>query len=89
MAEIVVRKLSDEVKSALKRRAALNRRSMEAEARAILTSALTVEPRMGLGSEIAALFKDLGFEDGEFERPALPWPDPPDFMGEAGDSDAP
>lgn len=37
MAQLLVRKLDDEVVQRLKRRAAGNRRSLEAEARAILT----------------------------------------------------
>lgn len=41
MATITVRNLTDEVQQRLKRRAAEHGRSMEAEARAILTSAVT------------------------------------------------
>ncbi|NQX33267.1 Arc family DNA-binding protein [Herbiconiux sp. VKM Ac-2851] len=41
MAAIVVRNLDDDVQRRLKERAAQNHRSMEAEARAILTSAVS------------------------------------------------
>lgn len=41
MATITVRNLDDEVQRRLKRRAAANDRSMEAEARAILSAAVT------------------------------------------------
>lgn len=51
MATITVRNLNDEVQQRIKRQAAANNRSMEAEARAILTAA--VHPR-GLGAWIAA-----------------------------------
>lgn len=40
MAAIVVRNLDDDVRRRLKERASLNHRSMEAEARAILTAAV-------------------------------------------------
>lgn len=43
MATITVRGLPDEVRDALKRRAALNGRSMEAEAREILAGALRAD----------------------------------------------
>jgi plasmid stability protein len=43
MATITVRNLDDEVQRRLKRRAARNDRSMEAEARAILSAALEEE----------------------------------------------
>ena len=69
MAQIVVRKLEDSVKSRLQRRARRNGRSMEAEVRDILRDATNEKaaPAGGLGSEIAAMFKGTGlkFELGE------------------------
>ena len=66
MPQILVRNLDAQSKAILERRAKRNGRSMEAEARDILRSALREdEPRGGLGSEIAALFKGHGLEPGE------------------------
>jgi plasmid stability protein len=62
MAQIVVRKLEEGVKSRLQRRARRNGRSMEEEVRDILRSAAN-EPEKasgGLGTEIAALFAGKG-----------------------------
>jgi antitoxin FitA len=63
MAQIVVRNLEDSVKARLQRRARRNRRSMEAEVREILRNAANEpeKPAMGLGSEIAALFRGKGY----------------------------
>ena len=44
MAQIVVRKLEDEVKEGLRRRAARHGRSLEAEVREILRDAAVAEP---------------------------------------------
>jgi len=68
MAQLVVRNLEDDVKAKLQARAKRHRRSLEAEVRDILRDAAHREdqPRCGLGSEIAALFKDLDFD---FEIP--------------------
>jgi plasmid stability protein len=62
MAQIVVRKLEDSVKTRLQRRARRNGRSMEEEVREILRSAAhePEKPETGLGTEIAALFKGKG-----------------------------
>jgi plasmid stability protein len=65
MAQLIVRNLETEVKTRLQRRAALHGRSMEEEARDILRDALKEEMPSagGLGTEIAALFKDIGLEE--------------------------
>jgi plasmid stability protein len=70
MAQIVVRNLEEQVKSRLRRRAKRNGRSMEAEVRDILRSAANEKERSkpGLGTRIAALFKDTGLH---FEAPEL------------------
>ena len=70
MATLTIRDFDDELKAALRVRAAQHGRSMESEVREILRRTLTAdetEPaHTGLGSRIAALFADLGepaFED--------------------------
>jgi plasmid stability protein len=67
MAQLLVRNLDDDVKARLRIRAAEHGRSMEEEVRAILRQAVEAEqPKSGgLGTEIAALFKDHGLRDGE------------------------
>lgn len=65
MAQFVVRNLENEVKLRLQRRARRNGRSMEAEVRDILRSAVTQEdevPAGGLGTEISALFGKAGLD---------------------------
>lgn len=77
MAQLVVRNLEDAVKTRLQRRARRNGRSMEEEVRDILRSAAN-EPEkstVGLGTQIAALFKGKGhdFEVGELRgHPVTP-----------------
>ncbi len=77
MAQIVVRKLEEGVKTRLQRRARRNGRSMEAEVRDILRNAAneTEKLAIGLGTQIAALFKGKGY-DFEVEElrgyPVLP-----------------
>jgi plasmid stability protein len=64
MPQILVRNLDAQLKTRLQRRAKRNGRSMEAEVRDILRNTLKEdEPRGGLGSEIAALFKDCGLDE--------------------------
>ena len=69
MAQILVRKLEDRIRTRLEQRAKRNGRSMEAEVREILREALKEgEPQKGgLGSEMAALFsgQGIGLRDGE------------------------
>jgi antitoxin FitA len=62
MAQILVRKVDERVKSRLQRRAKRNGRSMEAEVREIINNATLREeaPTGGLGSEMAALFSGSG-----------------------------
>jgi len=70
MAQLVVRHLEDEVKARLQEPAKRHRRSLEAEVREILRNAAHAEekPVGGLGSDIAALFKDCGFREGEIQE---------------------
>jgi plasmid stability protein len=64
MAQLVVRKIEDSVKSRLQRRARRNGRSMEEEVREILRNAANEgeKPAVGLGTQIAALFKGKGYD---------------------------
>jgi plasmid stability protein len=64
MAQLLVRNLEQQIKARLQRRAKRHGRSMEEEARDILRNALREEeaPAGGLGSEIAALFRDTGLQ---------------------------
>jgi antitoxin FitA len=78
MAQLLVRKLDDEVKARLRRRATRRGHSMEEEARDILRNALRDEGDSipGLGSRIAARFARLGLTEdipelrGHVARPA-------------------
>jgi antitoxin FitA len=64
MAQLVVRNLENSVKARLQRRAKRNGRSMEEEVRDILRSAANEpeKPAVGLGTQIAAIFKGKGFD---------------------------
>jgi plasmid stability protein len=77
MAQLVVRNIEDDVKERLQRRAKKHGCSLEELVRDILRDAAKdTRPTGGLGSEIAALFKDLDFDfeipewHGEPIRPA-------------------
>jgi plasmid stability protein len=79
MAQVVVRNLEDEVKEALRRRAARHGRSMEEELRVILRRAAFASDdgeRVGLGTRLAARFAGIGLDEdipelrGEPVRPA-------------------
>jgi plasmid stability protein len=63
MAQFVIRRIENEVKQRLQRRARRNGRSMEEEVRDILRSAVQDEEQAragGLGTEIAGLFANTG-----------------------------
>lgn len=60
MKNVTIRNLSDEVHRAIRRRAAANERSIEAEMRAILTGAVQPDDQTKLGS---LLFAGIGEED--------------------------
>jgi plasmid stability protein len=71
MAQLIIRNIEIELKAKLQRRAKRHGRSMEQEVREILRDATKAEPRrQGLGTRIAALFRDIGLRDGE-EIPEL------------------
>ncbi len=64
MAQLVVRNLEQGVKARLQRRAKRNGRSMEEEVREILRNAASEieRPAVGLGTQIASLFKGKGYD---------------------------
>jgi plasmid stability protein len=64
MAQLLVRNLETQLKIRLQKRAKRHGQSMEEEARDILRDALKQEdvPGGGLGTEIAALFREIGLE---------------------------
>jgi antitoxin FitA len=64
MAQLVVRNIENGVKARLQRRAKRNGRSMEEEVRDILRNAVFEQDVAsgGLGTEISALFADIGIE---------------------------
>lgn len=70
MASITIRNLDDSLKSRLRVQAAIHGRSMEDEARDILRSALSLEPRRqgNLAAAIRARFAPLG----GVEMPSIP-----------------
>ena len=65
MAQLVVRQMEDDLKVRLQRQAKRNGRSMEAEVREILRSALSAKgpPTAKLGSIIAARFRGVGLTE--------------------------
>ena len=66
MAQLLVRNLDNGVKVRLQRRARRNGRSMEEEVRDILRAAVHKEEKkseFGLGTELAALFADVGLDE--------------------------
>jgi plasmid stability protein len=74
MATLTIRDFDDDLKAELRVRAARHGRSMEAEVRAILRSALTAPtPQPGMGSRIRQRFADV--EDTALPLP--PRPEPP------------
>jgi plasmid stability protein len=80
MAQIIVRNLDEGVKRRLRERAQRRGKSMEAEARDILSNALAEpeRPKVGLGTRIASRFADLGLDNGIEEMRGEP-PRPADF----------
>jgi len=66
MAQILVRKLDDEVKEKLRKRARRHGRSTEEEVRDILREAVKSEGEdksVGLGTRIAARFRRIGLKE--------------------------
>ena len=67
MAMLTIRNLPDEVHRALRVRAAQHGRSTEAEVREILASAVQPESRLRMGDALAALGRELGLADEDFD----------------------
>lgn len=65
MAQLLVRKIDDDLKRRLRERASKHGVSMEEEARSILSRELLRPelPELGLGTRIAALFRDIPDND--------------------------
>lgn len=80
MATITIRRLDDSVKARLRVRAAQHGRSMEEEARHLLTTALAKQPKkpLNLAEAIRSLFEPLGGVDLEIP-PREPMRPPPTF----------
>jgi plasmid stability protein len=64
---LTVRNLPDEVHRALRVRAAQHGRSTEAEVREILAFAVKPEMRVRLGDALAALGREIGLTNEDFE----------------------
>lgn len=81
MAQIVIRRLDEDVKRRLAARAALAGHSMEEEARQILAAATMPAAEAGLGARIARSMKGRGmtadehrmFEEAMAEHRGKPW----------------
>jgi len=63
MAILTVRNLPEDVHRALRVRAALHGRSMEAEVREILAAAVKPEGRLRVGDALAAIGRRIGLSD--------------------------
>ena len=72
MGTLTIRKLDDRVKSKLRVRAAQHGRSMEEEARQIITSALNARSRKNPPGNIADLIRSVFGPLGGVELPELP-----------------
>lgn len=72
MPAVIIRDLPEETHLALKARAARHGRSTEAEIRDILESAVRPADRTKLGSELAAIGRELGGVDLPVERDTGP-----------------
>ena len=82
MAQILVRNIADDVKEALRSRAKRHGTSLEAYVRDVLQAeAVRREPEVGLGTQIANLFKDCPYEMPEIEEMRMPSRPPIDFSG--------
>ena len=67
MPTVTIRDLSPETHRALKARAALHNRGMEAEMRAILDAAVRPESRLRLGSALAEMSPKIGVTNADVE----------------------
>lgn len=72
MAVMTIRDLDDEVRDKIRIRAAQNKRSMEAEARAILTNAVESVAEMTLIDALCEFGNAMRAEEIELEFPRIP-----------------
>jgi plasmid stability protein len=72
MGALNVRNLPDDVHTALRMRAARNRRSTEAEVRAIIEEAVMPKNPIRLGTLLASIGKDIGGVDLKISRDPAP-----------------
>lgn len=72
MPAVTIRNLPEATHRALKAQAARHGRSTEAEIRAIIESAVQPPERFKLGSELAAIGRDLGGVELDIERDKTP-----------------
>jgi Plasmid stability protein len=77
MAAVIIRNLPDDTHRALKQRAKQHGRSTEAEMREILTAAVRPADNLKIGTELAKLGREIGF-DQMVERDRTP-PKPASF----------
>ncbi|WP_063127596.1 FitA-like ribbon-helix-helix domain-containing protein [Nocardia fusca] len=71
MARLTVRDLPDDVREALRVRAAQHGRSTEAEVRAILIETVSPTPQVGLGTLLSDIGKEIELTDDEVDALAL------------------
>ena len=72
MAIVTLRGISTELSRALRHRASANKRSVEAEIKAILEQAALPQSRVRIGTELAALGQDFGGVDLDTRRASEP-----------------
>jgi plasmid stability protein len=72
MGNMSIRNLPDETHAALKLRAQRNKRSAEAEVRALLIEAIAAETKGGFGTRLRAVLKPVEGNDLEVSRDRTP-----------------
>ena len=77
MGAVTIRNLPDEVRRAIKVRAARNNRSAEAEMRAILEAAARPEERVRIGSQLSQMSRKAGLSNADIEALAPAQDAPP------------
>ncbi|MCW5696019.1 MAG: hypothetical protein KIS96_04695 [Bauldia sp.] len=79
MSDLLLRNIDPELKRRLAEQAKRHKRSLSAEATAILAETLAPKKEKGLGTQLVELFRDTPVpDDFEFEYDELPG-EPPDF----------
>lgn len=78
MSDLLLRNIDPELKRRLAEQAKRHKRSLSAEATAILAETLAPKKEKGLGTQLVELFEGLGGDDLDLEYDELPG-EPPDF----------